>query len=539
MSDSHRSSRRSGTRWPRSSSTTAPRPSVSSTTSSAAASSTPPSWPRAGASCGWPRTTARPWPPAWSPPSWPRSSAAGWPTRPTSGRCWPPSCAASPVRRPPRGRDRRAGARPGRPGHGGRRRGPPGSLAVDADGATTGLVLLAGPEARCSERSRSTARGPHRPDPERRGRRRRCGGDVGRRTGARARDLDRWTALGLALTSADLVGVMRGAVDLAVEYAQGRRQYGQPIGSFQAVQHLLADAFVLMEGSRSARAARGLGGRRPPAGGGAHRRRAWPRPTAPAPPASSARPSIQVHGGIGNTWECLAHVYLRRALRVERHARRRGAQPRPGARPPRDRRPRWTSVTPPRRRSSASGSGSGWSTTTRSCPPRRPTTRTGPARPPGTSRSTTGASSALTWSKAIGGQELPSVYDVIIDEELAAGRGPAPAQPRLPGRGHPRARQRRDPGPLPARHRQRARALVPGVQRARRRFRPGVAAHPRRARRRRVRHRRPQGLDQLLRRRRLVPRAGPHRPRRARSTRASPPSPCRWTSRASSSDRSR
>ena len=40
-------------------------------------------------------------------------------------------------------------------------------------------------------------------------------------------------------------------IDLAVDYASARRQFGRPIGSFQAVQHLLADAFVLMEGSRS------------------------------------------------------------------------------------------------------------------------------------------------------------------------------------------------------------------------------------------------------------------------------------------------
>ena len=52
-------------------------------------------------------------------------------------------------------------------------------------------------------------------------------------------------------------------------------------------------------------------------------------------------------------------------------------------------------------------------------------------------------------------------------------------------------------------------------------------------------HHRPQGLDELLRRRRLVPGPGPHRPRRRRSTRASPPSPSRCTSPASSSARCR
>jgi alkylation response protein AidB-like acyl-CoA dehydrogenase len=73
------------------------------------------------------------------------------------------------------------------------------------------------------------------------------GGDV-----LSAEDRQRWTALGLALTSAELVGVMRGMIEVATDYARSRRQYGVPIGSFQAVQHLLADALVAMEGSRSA-----------------------------------------------------------------------------------------------------------------------------------------------------------------------------------------------------------------------------------------------------------------------------------------------
>ncbi|HUP07042.1 MAG TPA: acyl-CoA dehydrogenase family protein, partial [Caldimonas sp.] len=58
-------------------------------------------------------------------------------------------------------------------------------------------------------------------------------------------DLEAWAALGLALTSADLVGVMRGVLDITVAYAQERKQYGVAIGSFQAVQHLLAEARCL------------------------------------------------------------------------------------------------------------------------------------------------------------------------------------------------------------------------------------------------------------------------------------------------------
>jgi alkylation response protein AidB-like acyl-CoA dehydrogenase len=126
-------------------------------------------------------------------------------------------------------------------------------------------------------------------------------------------DLARWTALGLALTCADLVGTMRGAVELTCSYAKERQQYGVPIGSFQAVQHLLADAFVATEGSRSitlhaAWAVDAL----PPA------EAVCDAAAAKAYCSRAARvvceTAIQVHGGIGNTWECLAHVYLRRVL---------------------------------------------------------------------------------------------------------------------------------------------------------------------------------------------------------------------------------
>jgi alkylation response protein AidB-like acyl-CoA dehydrogenase len=128
-----------------------------------------------------------------------------------------------------------------------------------------------------------------------------------------ADDIARCEALALAVTTADLVGTMQGAIDLTLDYAKEREQYGTPIGSFQAVAHLLADARVHLEGSRTALL-----------------HAAWAVDALEAPDAlvaaSSAKAyaaragrevceiAIQVHGGIGNTWECLAHVYLRRAL---------------------------------------------------------------------------------------------------------------------------------------------------------------------------------------------------------------------------------
>jgi alkylation response protein AidB-like acyl-CoA dehydrogenase len=125
--------------------------------------------------------------------------------------------------------------------------------------------------------------------------------------------LTRATALGLALACADLVGVMRGAVALACDHARQRHQYGVPIGSFQAVQHMLADAHVLAEGSWSItlHAAWAVDALEPAAALAA-------AAAAKAYCARAARTvcetAIQVHGGLGNTWDCLAHVFLRRAL---------------------------------------------------------------------------------------------------------------------------------------------------------------------------------------------------------------------------------
>lgn len=123
----------------------------------------------------------------------------------------------------------------------------------------------------------------------------------------------RWRALVLVATSADLVGAARGAHTLACDYARIREQYGRTIGSYQAVAHLLAEGLALIEGSVSVL-----------------RHAAWA--VDELPPAEALRAAriaklycaraartvcetaVQVHGGIGNTWECLAHVHLRRAL---------------------------------------------------------------------------------------------------------------------------------------------------------------------------------------------------------------------------------
>jgi hypothetical protein len=123
----------------------------------------------------------------------------------------------------------------------------------------------------------------------------------------------RWQALALVTTSADLVGVARGAHAVACDYAKIREQYGKQIGSYQAIAHLLAESLALIEGSVSVL-----------------RHAAWAvDELTPAEAIRAAQvakiycaratrtvceTAVQVHGGIGNTWDCLVHVYLRRAL---------------------------------------------------------------------------------------------------------------------------------------------------------------------------------------------------------------------------------
>jgi alkylation response protein AidB-like acyl-CoA dehydrogenase len=126
-------------------------------------------------------------------------------------------------------------------------------------------------------------------------------------------DISRWQALALTTLCADMVGVMHGALTMAVEHAKQRIQFGAPIGSFQAVQHLCAEHLVSLEAARSAtyHSAWAVGGL--PAEEALLAAR-----TAKAYISRHARTvteaALQVQGGIGHTWESLGHVYLRRAL---------------------------------------------------------------------------------------------------------------------------------------------------------------------------------------------------------------------------------
>src|SRR5271168_4524490 len=117
--------------------------------------------------------------------------------------------------------------------------------------------------------------------------------------------------VGVACLSAEQVGGAQRALELAVEYAKTRYQFGRPIGTFQAVKHMCADMLVEAESAVSAaRSAANSFAEHAPS-------RLADLALAQAYCSDSfvfvAATSIQVHGGIGFTWEHPAHLYLRRA----------------------------------------------------------------------------------------------------------------------------------------------------------------------------------------------------------------------------------
>jgi alkylation response protein AidB-like acyl-CoA dehydrogenase len=120
-------------------------------------------------------------------------------------------------------------------------------------------------------------------------------------------------AFALALLAADLVGSMHGALDAAVAHDKERVQFGRPVGSFQAVQHLGADALVLVESARSVMWHAAWAVDELDAADALLAARVAKAYCAEAAPRV-CETAIQMWGGIGMTWECRAHLFLRRAL---------------------------------------------------------------------------------------------------------------------------------------------------------------------------------------------------------------------------------
>ena len=119
----------------------------------------------------------------------------------------------------------------------------------------------------------------------------------------------------LAALSLEAVGIASKALELAVDYAKTRQQFGKPIGSFQAVSHRLADTYVETELARSlaywaawcvaegdAQAELACAAAKVCCGDTA---------------VAACERSIQIHGGIGFTWEHVLHEYYKRALWIQ------------------------------------------------------------------------------------------------------------------------------------------------------------------------------------------------------------------------------
>jgi alkylation response protein AidB-like acyl-CoA dehydrogenase len=127
-----------------------------------------------------------------------------------------------------------------------------------------------------------------------------------------------WERDGAVYTGAFLVGMAQRLTDMSVAYAKEREQFDRPIGSFQAVKHLLADMVVRTELARAAvyAAAAHLGDPDEP---GLARAVSTAKVMAGDAAIANGKTAMQVHGGMGFTWEVDVHLYLKRAWVLDTH----------------------------------------------------------------------------------------------------------------------------------------------------------------------------------------------------------------------------
>jgi alkylation response protein AidB-like acyl-CoA dehydrogenase len=117
---------------------------------------------------------------------------------------------------------------------------------------------------------------------------------------------------GAVLTAALQVGLAARMTELAVDYAKQREQFGKVIGSFQAVKHLCADMFVRTELARAAVHSAAVILDDPDVGDAA-RAVAGAKLLADEAATTNGRSCVQVHGGMGFTWEVPVHFFVKRA----------------------------------------------------------------------------------------------------------------------------------------------------------------------------------------------------------------------------------
>ncbi|MHA7837997.1 MAG: acyl-CoA dehydrogenase family protein, partial [bacterium] len=115
--------------------------------------------------------------------------------------------------------------------------------------------------------------------------------------------------------AAEQVGGAQRCLDMAVAYAKEREQFGRPIGSFQAIKHKCADVMVAVESARSAvtyATCIAVDGS-DDLSVNASLAKAWCSEAY----FQAAAESIQIHGGVGFTWEYDPHLYFKRARATE------------------------------------------------------------------------------------------------------------------------------------------------------------------------------------------------------------------------------
>ncbi|MEJ2336874.1 MAG: acyl-CoA/acyl-ACP dehydrogenase [Gemmatimonadales bacterium] len=121
--------------------------------------------------------------------------------------------------------------------------------------------------------------------------------------------------VGRVALCAEMVGGAERALEMSAEYARTREQFKRPIGSFQAIQHKCADMLVRLEGARSMAfaAAMSLVDEDPDASRDASIAKAWCGEAY----RSITTEGIQIHGGLGFTWELDMHLFYKRAKASE------------------------------------------------------------------------------------------------------------------------------------------------------------------------------------------------------------------------------
>jgi alkylation response protein AidB-like acyl-CoA dehydrogenase len=121
---------------------------------------------------------------------------------------------------------------------------------------------------------------------------------------------------GAALASGQLLGIAEGSLELALDYAKKREQFGRVIGSFQALKHMLADMFARQELARAGVYAAGATLDQPEVGN-VERAVSTGKLMASEAAMKNARACIQIHGGMGYTWEVPAHYFYKRTWVLE------------------------------------------------------------------------------------------------------------------------------------------------------------------------------------------------------------------------------